>query len=719
MNTYTVTFKDDDGMVLSTDSVDYLEDATPPTNPSKTGYTFSGWDTSFENITSDIIVTATYTINTYTVTFKDDDDTTLSTEQVNYLEDATPPTEPSKTGYTFSGWDQSFENITSDITVTATYTINAYIVTFKDEDGTTLSTQDVDYLEDATPPAEPTKTGYTFSGWDISFEDITSNVTVTATYTINIYTVTFKNEDETTLSTEQINYLEDATPPTNPSKTGYTFSGWDQSFERITTNSIITATYFINTYTVTFMDQDGFVLETQTVDYLMSATAPEVMIPTGFAFDTWTESFDDVNRDITTQLIIKPVTYTFTVISSLLEEPYIETYVYQETIVYPTLERRGYLLGGYYKDSDLRETFNETLMPDQNVTVYPKWVPIESKELLESLETLIERYEAFELPYYYQHVNFLDYYQPLANTIDDLMEDMPRYQQQYQLGNSFVSTQVSTMNTYIETIDTYLFKLETINEVYASLKHRPASEGYGFELTVNQASLNSGDKANRMRIYTSLEDATVYFMISETLMTQRLIDGLFGLGLKTGMFNFLNTENLYAFSSGSDTVMIYDEDEQLKTENTLLEELERLSFNWVSRPYFAKFNALAYRVIPTTFTMMLHDHENIHERTTFDITIKFEFLRPLISTFDADAYYVYDAQSVVKYDVDSFKTYVSEQLTSFEARLEASYDAQHQMILEQGLLRLNDISLSAFDYYIYASRVYKETANALLNVNDV
>ena len=63
-----------------------------------------------------------------------------------------------------------------------------YTVTFKDWNGTVLKTQSVQQGGSATAPASPSRTGYTFSGWDRSFTGVNSNITVTAKYTVNKYT---------------------------------------------------------------------------------------------------------------------------------------------------------------------------------------------------------------------------------------------------------------------------------------------------------------------------------------------------------------------------------------------------------------------------------------------------------------------------------------------------------------------------------------------------
>ena len=179
---HTVTFKDWDGTVLKTQEVQHGGDAEAPANPTRTGYTFTGWDKEFTNIMADLVVTAQYEINTYTVTFKDWDGTVLKTQEVQYGGDAEAPADPTRVGYTFTGWDKAFTNITADLVVTAQYEINTYTVTFKDWDGTVLKTQEVQHGGDAEAPADPTRTGYTFTGWDKAFTNIMADLVVTAQY---------------------------------------------------------------------------------------------------------------------------------------------------------------------------------------------------------------------------------------------------------------------------------------------------------------------------------------------------------------------------------------------------------------------------------------------------------------------------------------------------------------------------------------------------------
>ncbi len=212
--TYTVTFKNWDGTVLKTQTVNEGSAATAPsTNPTRpstaeTTYTFSGWDVSFSNVTSNLTVTAQYTesVRKYTVTFNDYDGTKITSVSVEYGKSATAPADPTRPAdaqytYTFTGWDKEFNNITADIIVTAQYssTVNEYSVVFRDYDGTVLSEQMIEYGKGAIAPADPTRENnenyiYEFSGWDVDFANIKADTVVTATYKeTQLVTIYFTN----------------------------------------------------------------------------------------------------------------------------------------------------------------------------------------------------------------------------------------------------------------------------------------------------------------------------------------------------------------------------------------------------------------------------------------------------------------------------------------------------------------------------------------------
>ena len=245
--TYTVTFKDHDGTEIETQTVHHGSSATAPTDLIREGYTFTGWDKAFSNVTGNLTVTALYTINTHTVTFKDYDGTELKTQTVEHGSAATAPTNPTRAGYTFTGWNIAFSHVTSNLTVTALYSeIGApvtYTVTFLDHDGTVLKTQTVNPGASATAPPNPSRTGYTFTRWDTAFSNITDHLSVTAEYAIITHTVIFKDFDGTVLETEIVHHGSSANAPTDPTRAGYTFTGWDKAFSNVTSNLTVTAEY--------------------------------------------------------------------------------------------------------------------------------------------------------------------------------------------------------------------------------------------------------------------------------------------------------------------------------------------------------------------------------------------------------------------------------------------------------------------------------------------
>jgi len=278
---YTVTFRDG-ANVLSAQQVESGKAAPAPASPAKTGHTFAGWDKAFSEITGDLTVNAQWTVNQYTVTFQDGA-SLLSTQTVDYGKAAQAPANPTKTGHTFAGWDKAFSSITGDLTVSAEWTAKKYTVTFQNG-ATVLSAQTVDYGKAAKAPANPTKTGHTFAGWDKSFSKITGNLTVTAKWTAKKYTVTFQN-GTTVLSTQTVAYGKAAKAPANPAKTGHTFAGWDKSFSKITGNLTVTAKWTAKKYTVTFKN-GATVLKSVKVDYGKKAASYKP-VKSGYTFIGW------------------------------------------------------------------------------------------------------------------------------------------------------------------------------------------------------------------------------------------------------------------------------------------------------------------------------------------------------------------------------------------------------------------------------------------------
>ena len=146
VDTFTVTFKDGE-KVLETQTVEYEAAATAPDTARLSppeGMHFAKWDKDFSKVTEDIEVSAVYELNEYTVTFKNGE-TTLKTEMVKHGFAATAPNVFDTPTEKFVGWDKSFDNVTSDLIVNAKFETKKFTLTFINFDGTTVSTAEVEY----------------------------------------------------------------------------------------------------------------------------------------------------------------------------------------------------------------------------------------------------------------------------------------------------------------------------------------------------------------------------------------------------------------------------------------------------------------------------------------------------------------------------------------------------------------------------------------------
>lgn len=146
VDTFTVTFKDGE-KVLETQTVEYEAAATAPDtawlSPPE-GMHFAKWDKDFSKVTEDIEVSAVYELNVYTVIFKNGE-TTLKTEMVKHGFAATQPNVYDTATKKFVGWDKSFDNVTSDLIVNAKFETKKFTLTFINFDGTTVHTAAVEY----------------------------------------------------------------------------------------------------------------------------------------------------------------------------------------------------------------------------------------------------------------------------------------------------------------------------------------------------------------------------------------------------------------------------------------------------------------------------------------------------------------------------------------------------------------------------------------------
>lgn len=163
--TYSVKFLDYDGTVLKTQTVERYKNAAAPNVSNKTGLTFTGWDKPFDNVREDLVITAQYAVNTYTVNFLDWNGSILKSQKVSYGGSAAPPPSPTREGYIFQGWNGDYTNVTGNRTITASYKIRSFTITFDSNGGTPVPSQTVTYGDKAGHPSDPIKKNNKFMGW--------------------------------------------------------------------------------------------------------------------------------------------------------------------------------------------------------------------------------------------------------------------------------------------------------------------------------------------------------------------------------------------------------------------------------------------------------------------------------------------------------------------------------------------------------------------------
>ncbi|MGN0547734.1 MAG: InlB B-repeat-containing protein, partial [Acutalibacteraceae bacterium] len=211
--TYTVKYYSD-GALVEEFTIEAGQSVERPVNPYKTGYTFVGW-TDVEGSTtpvtipdvmpeSDLTYYAIFAIRQYTITFKETGESVIDPITQDYNSAVVAPENPVKTGYTFMGWADKNGNIVGvpstmpakNTTLTAQWQINQYTITFADTGDSTIPAITQDYGTAITAPENPTKTGYTFDGWDTEIPATmpAGDMTITAKWTVNQYTITFDTD---------------------------------------------------------------------------------------------------------------------------------------------------------------------------------------------------------------------------------------------------------------------------------------------------------------------------------------------------------------------------------------------------------------------------------------------------------------------------------------------------------------------------------------------
>ena len=270
----------------------------------RAGYTQVGWSTvdggekvyGFEDVYTQNEALTLYPVwntNKYTITFDTNGGSEIAPITQDYGTEITAPDNPTRKGYTFKGWDKEIPKTmpAENITVKAQWKINQYTIAFDTNGGSEIAPITQDYSTQIAAPANPTRKGYTFKGWDKEIPETmpAENITVKAQWEINQYTITFDTNGGSEIAPITQDYGTEITAPDNPTRKGYTFKGWDKEIPETmpAENITVKAQWEINQYTITFDTNGGSEIAPITQDYGTEITAPDNPTRKGYTFKGW------------------------------------------------------------------------------------------------------------------------------------------------------------------------------------------------------------------------------------------------------------------------------------------------------------------------------------------------------------------------------------------------------------------------------------------------
>ena len=312
-NTHTLTWNTNGGQSTTTTGT-YGQPIEAPA-VSRMGYTFTGWEPQIPEAMGKtaLTFTAQWTANTYTITFDANGGScTTASKSVTYASTYGDLPVPTREGYGFDGWFTAQNDgtkvtgndtvtITADQTLYAHWKPGAYTITFETDGGSAIDPITQDYGAKITAPAAPTKTGYTFNGWNPAIPETmpARNVTVKAKWTANQYTITFETDGGSACADITVTFGQTYGTLPTPEKAGYTFAGWyagetpvtAETMVEITANQTLTAhwnakgntPYTVEYYQQNLADNDYTKVEEKSLSGQTDSTVEaEIVNYTGF-----------------------------------------------------------------------------------------------------------------------------------------------------------------------------------------------------------------------------------------------------------------------------------------------------------------------------------------------------------------------------------------------------------------------------------------------------
>lgn len=260
--------------------------------PTRSGYTFKHWSVDIPATMPghNISTTAQWTPLPFTITFASDGfNNGVATEGYNngvYRtitqdcgSDITPPANPQRDGYTFAGWDKDIpaKMPAYNMIITAKWTLAKASITFDGNGGSYTNPIVLDFGEATPTVANPTREGYTFTGWVDKATGLPTTVptsmpaqsmTLVAQWKIEQYTISFKTNGGTDIKPITQDYNTVIVKPEDPKRVGYTFNGWSADIpERMPARNMEIEAYWVpNEVEISYDPNGGYVENIDTAD---------------------------------------------------------------------------------------------------------------------------------------------------------------------------------------------------------------------------------------------------------------------------------------------------------------------------------------------------------------------------------------------------------------------------------------------------------------------
>ena len=438
-NTYLIQFDTNGGTKMNSISVEHNDRLVKPTAPYKEGYDFVGWytDSSLTElynfdylVNKDMTLYASFNKKQYLVTFDSNGGSQVENLLVPYGDNIPVPNVPVKEGYIFEGWVTDklepylFGTMPShDVNLYAKWTAKSYTIIFDSNGGSDVESINKKCGELISPPSNPYKDGYSFAGW-YSDSDFKNLYTFTSMPSKNLvlYAKWVKEENV-------INYILDGginnsgNPTTylkgevkeilEPQKEGYSFNGWylDETYNNkfcgisSDTDGDLTlyAKWTKKNYMIIFDSNGGSSVQAIVMGYHDQIVKPDDSYREGYSFVGWyldeslTQPFDYVlmpSKDLNLyakwtkkdKRILRFDSNGGSKVNDITAEA-------GELISEPNCPfKENYRFAGWYSDKELTQLYTFSVMPDNDLTVYAKWVKNDSNVIKYDLDGGINNY---------------------------------------------------------------------------------------------------------------------------------------------------------------------------------------------------------------------------------------------------------------------------------------------------------------------------------------